>query len=129
MARKKIKHEFVRFVPEKLQDSTLYISIEYDTASHKCVCGCGYEVVTPLSPRDWKMIYNGEAVSLHPSIGNWSFNCRSHYWIKDGEIFWAEAWSKEQIEVCRRHDRSIKANNKPKNAEGMWGKIKRLWSS
>ena len=132
MTRQKMNHEFVEFIPEKLQDHTLYISIEYDTVSHKCACGCGHEVVTPLSPRDWKLVYNGEAVSLHPSIGNWSFDCRSHYWIKGGDIVWAEAWSKEQIEAGRRHDRALKGINitsqKPQETKSIWKKIKGFWS-
>ena len=39
----------------------------------RCCCGCGEEVVTPFSPAQWQMSFDGEAVSLHPSIGNW--NC------------------------------------------------------
>ena len=45
---------YVKFVPEPLDDGTLYIS-EYGTAVHKCCCGCGSEVVTPLGPTDWKL--------------------------------------------------------------------------
>ncbi len=33
-------------------ERTLYISIPYVTAAHKCPCGCGEEIVTPLSPTD-----------------------------------------------------------------------------
>jgi len=34
-------------------------------------------VVTPLSPTGWSLIFDGETVSLYPSIGNWNFPCRS----------------------------------------------------
>ncbi|WP_353963011.1 DUF6527 family protein [Streptomyces sp. NBC_00365] len=36
-------------------------------------CGCGRKVVTPLAPQEWKLTLDGVSVSLHPSIGNWSF--------------------------------------------------------
>jgi len=45
-----LKHEFVEFIPDQLEDDTIYISIPYATVTHKCCCGCGTEVVTPLSP-------------------------------------------------------------------------------
>jgi hypothetical protein len=41
---------------------------------------------------------------LHPSIGNWSFACQSHYWIRNNRVEWAPKWSREQIERGRWHD-------------------------
>lgn len=142
-----LAHEFVEFLPRDIQEGKLYISIPYATAIHKCCCGCGNEVVTPLSPTDWKLIFDGESVSLDPSIGNWSFDCRSHYWIKRNRIVWAEAWSEKQIEGCRAYDRLSKskqysreqlAPEEPSIAEtqtvsesqvpnGFWSKLKALW--
>jgi hypothetical protein len=100
-----IKHEFVEFIPDKLQTDTLYISVSHRTAIHKCLCGCGVEVVTPISPIDWRITFDGETVSLFPSIGNWSYPCRSHYWIKKGKVLWAEDWSQEEIREARAHDK------------------------
>jgi hypothetical protein len=80
----------------------------YGSAVHKCCCGCGEKVVTPFSPTDWKLTFDGETVSLHPSIGNWSFKCRSHYWIRENQIHWAPQWSDEEIEAGRQSDRHIK---------------------
>ena len=51
----KIAHRFVEFIPDQIEEGILYISIEYCTAIHKCICGCGNEVVTPLSPTDWEL--------------------------------------------------------------------------
>ena len=31
-----IEHEFVDFIPRQLKERTLYISIEFATATHKC---------------------------------------------------------------------------------------------
>lgn len=83
-------------MPDIIENDTLYISLDYATAIHKCACGCGSEVVTPFSPNDWNMIFDGESISLHPSIGNWNFNCRSHYWIRNNEIVWAPKWDENK---------------------------------
>ena len=96
--------EFVEFIPPVLEDGKLYISIEYATAVHKCASGCGQKVVTPLSPTDWNLTFDGVAVSLSPSIGNWNFECQSHYWIKNNEVVWGAKWTKEQIQEGRRRD-------------------------
>jgi hypothetical protein len=103
-----LKHEFVEFIPEELKQGTVYISIRFATASHLCVCGCKNKVVTPLTPTDWKLIFDGKTVSLDPSIGNWSFPCRSHYWIRNNHIKWASQWSQAQIESGRKYDRFAK---------------------
>jgi hypothetical protein len=79
------------------------------TVVHLCCCGCRREVVTPLSPTDWKLIFDGMSISLYPSIGNWTFPCRSHYWIQCDRAQWAEDWTQEEIEVGRTADTLAKA--------------------
>lgn len=69
----RLRHEFVEFIPDDLEEGVIYISIQYATATHLCACGCGAEVITPISPTDWELTFNGSSVSLSPSIGNWSF--------------------------------------------------------
>ncbi|MGA2237314.1 MAG: DUF6527 family protein [Terriglobales bacterium] len=105
-----LKHEFVEFIPDKLEGGIVYVSIPYATVAHKCCCGCGTEVVTPLSPTDWKLIFDGETISLDPSIGSWSFNCKSHYWIRRNKVKWAARWSHDEIDAVRLHERLAKAN-------------------
>ena len=96
-----IQHKFVELIPDVIEDGVLYISLKYCTAIHKCVCGCGNEVVTPISPTDWQLTFDGKSVSLSPSIGNWNFECRSHYWIKNNNIEHARKWSQDEIEEER----------------------------
>ena len=100
----KAKHKFVQYIPDKFDKGVIYISMEFGTAVHKCFCGCGEKVVTPLSPTDWEISYNGEFVSFYPSIGNWSFKCQSHYWIKYNKIIWSRKWSKKEIQSGREKD-------------------------
>ena len=99
-----IAHRFVETVPKELEDGVLYISIPYTTAVHRCACGCGNRVVTPIRPKKWHLTFNGEAVSLDPSVGNWSFPCQSHYWIESDRILWAGQMSKEKIERLRTRE-------------------------
>jgi hypothetical protein len=99
-----LKHKFVESLPDTLEEKTLYVCMEFATAAHKCCCGCGSEVVTPLSPTDWKLIYDGRAITLHPSIGNWSFPCRSHYWIRGNRVESAPSWSDAEIKAGRMND-------------------------
>lgn len=106
----KLLHKFVKNIPEKIEDGTIYISIDYATAIHKCCCGCGKEVVTPLSPTDWRLTFDGKTITLYPSIGNWSFPCQSHYWITNNEVKWAPKWSKEEIEYNREKELIEKKN-------------------
>jgi hypothetical protein len=71
---------------------------------HKCCCGCGREVVTPLSPTGWQLIFDGKAVSLYPSIGSWSLPCRSHYFITKNQVVWASNWSDKRIAKGRERE-------------------------
>ena len=93
----KLQHKFVELMPSSLEEGILYISVEYAIAVHKCVCGCGNKVVTPLSPNDWEMTFDGETVSLYPSIGNWALECKSHYWITNNVVKHARKWSDSEI--------------------------------
>ncbi len=102
-------HEFIEYIPERLEKGVVYISIPYATAMHLCACGCGHEVVTPLSPTDWEMTFDGQTVSLSPSIGNWSLECQSHYWIRRGRVRWSRWMSRDEIESGRERDRRRKA--------------------
>jgi hypothetical protein len=106
--RKTIEFEFVEFIPSERVPGTLYISTEYATVVHDCLCGCGTKVVTPLNPTGWKLTFDGETVSLDPSVGNWSFPCRSHYIIERNRIIRAGDMTREQIERGRNRDRSLR---------------------
>lgn len=84
----RLEVKFVEFIPEQIDELTLYISMNYHTATHRCVCGCKKKVVTPILPNGWTLIYNGKTVSLKPSIGSWNLDCQSHYFITNSEVKW-----------------------------------------
>jgi hypothetical protein len=106
-----LEHRFARNVPRELDPGVLYISMDYATAVHSCCCGCGDRVVTPFTPTDWRMTFDGESVSLHPSVGNWNQKCRSHYVIQENRVLEAGAWSASQVEAERRRDKRAKAEH------------------
>lgn len=98
---KTVQHKFVEFIPEQLDAGVLYISLEYCTAIHLCVCGCGNQVVTPILPDQWHLTFNGDGVTLDPSIGNWDFECRSHYWIRENKIVSAPSRSYTKYQAAK----------------------------
>ncbi len=141
-------HEFVEYIPDNLEENVIYISLKYGTVLHKCCCGCGNEVITPLTTTDWKLIFDGETISLYPSIGNWNFTCQSHYWIKNNQVLWAQKWTEDEINSGRfidylnknKYYRNVKSKRndifskvsespieqlKPKTT--FWAKLKDWW--
>lgn len=108
MRQSALRSQFVEFIPEQLEDGVLYISQPYRTATHRCCCGCGSEVVTPLGPADWTLEVVNGALTLRPSIGNWSLPCRSHYLIRQGRVVWAREMSQEEIQLGRRRDERLR---------------------
>lgn len=108
MKHARLTPTFVEYIPERLSDGVLYVSMAYATAAHNCACGCGREVTTPISPTDWQLQFDGVSVSLSPSIGNWEFPCRSHYWIRRNAVVGSGDMSSAQIERGRRRDRVAK---------------------
>lgn len=95
---------FVEFMPKVLDEGALYVSMTYATASHRCFCGCGMKVVTPLSPTDWRLTFDGDSLSLYPSIGNWSYPCRSHYILRGNRVVWAGPMSDTAVRAVRDAD-------------------------
>lgn len=109
MRRTTITPQHVDFMPKSLDSGILYISLKYRTAAHKCCCGCGTKIVTPLTPTDWQLTELDGRVSLWPSVGNWNHPCQSHYIIHKSQVLWADAMSLQQIARGREHDRAAKS--------------------
>ena len=124
-----MKHRFVEYIPSQIESDVLYVSIEFDIAKHLCPCGCKSVIVTSLSPARWKLIYDGETVSLRPSVGNWTLNCKSHYFITNDKIEWAGLMNDKQISDVIKNDNSaikhhVEDSQQPLN---IFKKIKKLF--
>lgn len=96
-----LRHEFVKSTPPVLENGVLYVSIEFATVIHKCCCGCGTKIVTPINPVGWKLTFDGDTVSLYPSIGNGQLPCRSHYWIEHNRVLWEVDMTDRQVAAAR----------------------------
>lgn len=90
-----LKPKFVESMPRVEEHGILYVSYKYELAIHLCACGCGYKVVTPFDKKyGWTLGEirdnndNTSEVTLRPSIGNWKFPCKSHYYITKNKINW-----------------------------------------
>ncbi len=125
MRHTRLRHQFVHYIPERLEPGVLYVSVDYCTAVHSCCCGCGQEVVTPLSPAGWKLIFDGATVSLSPSVGNWNFKCRSHYFIREGRVIEVGRWTSERSPVEPRDTSELELIeiDEARNG-GTWSRIK-----
>ncbi|EGR2703827.1 DUF6527 family protein [Vibrio parahaemolyticus] len=139
MRVKQITPVFVEFIPELIENGKLYISDEYEIAIHKCCCGCGEEVVTPLSPVDWQYTMTSNGISLFPSVGNWKYKCQSHYFIRENGVLWAKGMSAAQIKKVEQQDiadkqRFIQQRNEQRESFDfvrfvvtLWNRVKRLF--
>ena len=117
MQYKQLRHHFVEHIPERLEAGVLYVSMEYATSAHSCCCGCGEEVVAPFTPTDWKMTFDGETVSLRPSIGNWTLKCRSHYVIDRGKVVEALLSAKQGDAARKLAEESLELAKKQNNRD------------
>ncbi len=95
---------FVDHFPERLESGRLYISTSFNTTAHLCACGCGHEIIAPLSPAQWRLTWDGQHITLYPSIGNWNIPCQSHYWICNGRIRWAGPFTPDRIRAAQVRD-------------------------
>lgn len=91
-------------MPAVLEPGILYVAAEYGAAAHLCACGCGSKVRTPLGPAEWVLEETRNGPTLEPSIGNWQRPCRSHYWIVEGRVHWADSWTPEQVAAGRHRE-------------------------
>lgn len=80
---------------EEMKDNHVYISEEYQTSTHRCLCGCGTKTVLPLNKEyGWQLIKetNG-TISFTPSILN-PVIC-IHETVDNTDEFVPPSWTKE----------------------------------
>ena len=92
-------------MPGVMEPGNVYISPKHSLTEHLCACGCGVEVSLPLGRTEWRIEYDGDTVSIRPSIGNWRLPCRSHYVIQENKTVWCASWTAEEIAAGRKEDR------------------------
>jgi uncharacterized protein DUF6527 len=122
-----IKLVRIQYIPKDLEPGILYVSQEFEAAVHLCACGCGAKVSTPLGPTEWSLKETTTGPSLYPSVGNWQFPCKSHYWIFGGEIRWAAKWTPQQIEAGREAEDQRRQRYYEELDRQQTGILKRFW--
>ena len=101
-----LRPKYVEHLPESLEEGILYVCEEFSLTAHKCCCGCGEDVHNKLGPAKWRLIKHPDGrVSLDPSVGNWKYACRSHYWICENEVLEAAPMSSRAIQAVQARDR------------------------
>ena len=97
---------FVKGIPahEELSQGDLYISMQYGVIVHYCPCGCGSLSELTLAPERWHLTYDGETVSLSPSVGNSRLKCRSHYWIENNRVIWCGLMSTRASALAQKRE-------------------------
>ena len=80
-----IEPVFVETIPDVLEQRKIYISEKYGVSLHLCLCGCGEVVSLPFnnSRFSWTLTKSEKGISFTPSVGNYSYPCKSHYIITD----------------------------------------------
>ena len=94
----KYKARFVDDLPSDLKPYVVYVEgrkDEEDFVKFLCPCGCKEAVtlsILSITESNWKIEYKGflkKKVTLIPSI-NGLIGCRSHFFIRKGEVIWCE---------------------------------------
>jgi hypothetical protein len=128
MRLERIRLERVEMMPAQLEPGVLYYSERFKTAAHLCACGCGMKVRTPVKPTFWQLWEDRAGPSMEPSIGNWQYPCRSHYYIVNGAIDWSSPWSEHEVlEGRAAEQRRTEAYYKAIHA-GQASSFQKLWS-
>lgn len=95
-------------MPSRMREGELYISVKHRLTEHLCACGCGEEISLPLGRCDWRIVFDGETISLSPSVGNWRLPCGSHYIIHENATKWCRPWSQSDVIRNRKRDQAEK---------------------
>lgn len=119
-----IKFKFMDDLPHtcEMEEDIVYVSFEDNVSKHLCMCGCGELIVTPISPVEWSLVYNGR-YSLSPSIGNWQLPCKSHYFITDEKVEMSYQFTDSKIKAVQKRD-NRDLEKQTKNFNGISSKEK-----
>jgi hypothetical protein len=115
-------------MPKQFEPGVLYRSRQYDIAIHLCACGCGVKIRTPLGPTEWSIEDTKNGPTLNPSVGNWQQSCQSHYWIRGGEIKWAEAWTPEQVAAGRRAEQERREEYYANRSRSFMNRLRKVFA-
>lgn len=94
-------------LPPEVGPSEFHYSRRFEMAALACACGCGHRVMLNLLDQHQLVIERG-LPSVTPSILVSDAPCLSHFFIRRGQVVWAQPWSKKTVDrvmqsQVRRH--------------------------
>lgn len=104
-------------LPPQVGPFEFYYSPRFEMAALACACGCGHRVMLNLQDQH-QLVIEGGLPSVTPSILVSDAPCLSHFFIRRGQVEWAQQWSKKTVDrvmqsQVRRHVEQDK-KRKPK---------------
>lgn len=125
----KYSFEAVERIPKPLAPGIVYVSEEFGVGALLCACGCGHKVSLIVPESHQVRVYEG-APTISPSISVCDGPCRSHFFIRRGEVDWCPAFSEEECAETMRAQIAWHATAAA--APGSWagrlrGAISALW--
>jgi hypothetical protein len=106
-------------LPPKVGPFEFHYSRRFEMAALSCACGCGHRVMLNLLDQHQLDLEEG-LPTVSPSILVSDAPCLSHFFIRRGQVQWAEQWSKKTVDKVmqsqvRRHVEQDK-KRKPKRS-------------
>lgn len=97
----KYVYQVVDHLPKALREGVVYHCEEFEVAAFLCACGCGHRV-SLLVPDSHHVTSEGGLATVHPSISVCDAPCKSHYFIRAGEVEWMPALSESMAAATMR---------------------------
>ena len=121
-----IRPRFVESIPPgRPPAGEFLISIKYGMGVLRCPCGCGNTMDVNIEPHRWSIKWDGEHISVCPSISSDWMGCRSHYWVRRNRIVWGYPISRTAEEKKEKEEAKARERiYKPKSFVGnIWRKM------
>lgn len=105
-------------LPPKVGPFEFHYSRRFDMAALACACGCGHRVMLNLLDQH-QLVIEGGLPTVTPSILVTDAPCLSHFFIRSGQVVWAQQWSKTTVDrvmqsQVRRHvEQDKRSKTKP----------------
>jgi hypothetical protein len=94
-------------LPSQVGPFEFHYSRRFEMAALACACGCGHRVMLNLLDQHQLTITEG-VPTVSPSILVSDAPCLSHFFVREGQVEWAQQWSKKTVDKVmqaqlRRH--------------------------
>ena len=122
----KYRYMPIEYIPDKLDPGIVYHNKEFEIAALLCPCGCGHRI-SLLVPDSHQIYSENGLVTIEPSISVCDSTCKSHFYIKSGNIKWFHAFSESQVHLIMSDQ--IARHAYQDNSSSSWlSRIKYSWS-